>query len=134
MLEEKIELHLCAHGRRLSAAHIPLSHFYSSLHERKEFIVHFHTESLSDTYVKMALGLTRVDHMTKEVSKHFPAGHKQSVRHGTRHLVAKELDFCPCQPLPHAWLAQLNDARQMRGKVPLEERLLTHQMRRGTHH
>lgn len=129
VVEERIELHLCAHGRRISTAHIPLSHFYSSLHERKEFIVHFHTEGLSDTYVKMALGLTRVDHMTKEVSKHFPAGHKQSVWHLGRGIwMPKELDFCPCQPLPHGWIAQLNDAQRIRGKVPEEERMLTHQI------
>jgi hypothetical protein len=129
MLEEKIELHLCSHGRRLSTAHIPLSHFYASLHERKEFIVHFHTEGLSDTFIKMALGLTRVDNMTKEVSKHFPLGHERSVEH-MKHGVwlPKELDFSPCQPLPHAWIAQLNDARQTRGRVPAEERRLTHQI------
>ena len=121
--EEKIDLYLCAHGRRLSTAHVPLSYFFASLQERKEFIVHFHTEGLSDTYVKMALGLSKVENITTDVRSHHSVDHMN-----TGIWLSRNVDFSPCQPLPHGWVAQLNDDTNKRGRIPADERALTHQI------
>jgi hypothetical protein len=118
--EEKIDLHLMSHGRRLSTAQIPLSHFFASMQERRELTVYFHTEGLSDTFVRMTLGLSRIEDVSHT---HFPLQH-----HNSGIWMCQDIDFSPSEPLPHGWLAGLSDAGQLLGKVSPEERLLTHQI------
>jgi hypothetical protein len=59
--QEKINLCLCAAGGKvLSTAQIPLIQL-SQMADRKEFLVHFHSEGLRDTFVKMSMGVTKLD-------------------------------------------------------------------------
>jgi len=105
---------------RRSTAQIPLSHFFASMQERRELTVYFHTEGLSDTFVRMTLGLSRIEDVSHT---HFPLQH-----HNSGIWMCQDIDFSPSEPLPHGWLAGLSDAGQLLGKVSPEERLLTHQI------
>eukprot|EP01052_Picozoa_sp_SAG31_P004111 SAG31_NODE_167_length_21485_cov_31.094922_9_plen_757_part_00 len=85
----------------LAETTIPLVH----LVERKEFMVHFHADGLGDTFVRVTMGLSRIDGVAPQ---HLPLKLFSKGIHGGVYTCT-DLGFSPSCPLPHGWLSSLHN-------------------------
>jgi hypothetical protein len=126
--QDTFDIHLCARAgtegkgklQRLSSASVSLAPFIANLERRKEFIAHFRSEGLSDTFIRVTLGLEQV----KEVVS---PGQLPLELMAQTVWVSRDVDWCPCEPLPHGWMAScLSAARRTALALDDEDRALKH--------